>query len=301
MMTLLIAAMPGNEAMVAKLAALLNAESVAIEVHKFPDEETLIRIPGDIGGRDLALVCSLDRPNTKFLPLLFAASAARDAGAARVGLIAPHLAYMRQDAQFRPGEAISANVLAAALSRSVDWLLTVEPHLHRIHSLETIFDISAKALHATLPIAEWVSREVSDPVLIGPDEESAQWVSEVADKIHCPFVTLKKTRRGDNDVEIALPDTHLLHERTPVVLDDIISTGRTMAQTVRQLVAAHTRPPVCVGVHAIFAGDAYETLVIAGAGRIVTTNTIVHKSNAIDITPLLVQGLRDISGNEKHG
>lgn len=291
-MTLAIAAMPGNETMAAKLAALLNAELVAIEIHTFPDEETLIRISTDVAARELALVCSLDRPNAKFLPLLFAASAAREAGAARVGLIAPYLAYMRQDTQFHSGEAVSAKVFASALSRSVDWLLTVDPHLHRIHSLETIFDIPAKALHATLPIAEWISHEIADPVLIGPDEESAQWVSEVAEKNDCPFVTLKKTRRGDNDVEVTLPDTHLLHQRTPVVLDDIISTGRTMAQTVRQLVASHTRAPVCVGVHAVFAGDAYETLVAAGAGRIVTTDTVAHKSNAIDIAPLLVRGVR---------
>lgn len=293
-MTLLIAALPGNDAMAAKLAALLNAQLIALEIHQFPDEETLVRIPTSIVGHELALVCSLDRPNRKFLPLVFASAAAKNTGAARVGLIAPYLAYMRQDTQFHPGEAVSAKAFAAALSRNVDWLITVDPHLHRIHSLADIFGIPAQALHAALPLAEWISREIADPILIGPDEESTQWVSEVAKRVGCPFVTLRKVRRGDTDIDVAPPDASAIGARTPVVLDDIISTGKTMAQTVRHLVAMQTRPPVCVGVHAIFAADAYRSLTAAGPSRVVTTNTITHPSNRIDVAPLLAHGVRSI-------
>ena len=73
---------------------------------------------------------------------------------------------------------------------------------------------------------------------------------------------------------------------TPVLVDDIISTARTMIETVMQLKTLGMKPPVCIGVHAVFAGNAYQDLLAAGVGRIVTYNTIPHVTNEIDVSDL---------------
>ena len=227
------------------------------------------------------------------MALLFAAQAARDLGASQVGLVAPYLAYMRQDTRFNDGEAVTSRYFARFLSSAVDWLVTVDPHLHRYHALDEIYAVPGDVVHAAPALAIWIREHVERPLLIGPDEESEQWVASVAREAQAPHLVLHKTRHGDREVEIELPDVARFADRTPVLVDDIISTGRTMAETVIRLRrSAIAAAPICIGVHAVFAGDAYEALSAAGAGRIVTTNAIRHASNAIDIDPLLADRVR---------
>lgn len=281
--------MPGNEALAASLARESRLQTTEIAVHGFPDGETLVRFPSALSGQSLAIVCTLDRPNAKILPLLFAAATARELGARSVGLIAPYLCYMRQDRRFHPGEAVSARLFASLLSRSFDWLVTVEPHLHRIGGLGDIFSIPAQNASAGSAIAQWIKREVPNPYLIGPDAESEQWVKQVAATVGCPHETLTKRREGDRAVSVSALESSVA-SRTPVILDDIVSTGQTALKTVEELKRLQAPPPVIVGVHGLFEKDAYEKL-SAAASRLVTTNTIAHKSNEIDITPSIVRAL----------
>jgi ribose-phosphate pyrophosphokinase len=288
-----VIALPGNETMAAKLAT--DAQLGSLDVHYFPDGETHLKFETDLRGRRVIFVCTLDRPDAKYLPLIFAAATARELGAARVGLVAPYLCYMRQDRRFTDGEAVSAPIFAGEISRHFDWLITVDPHLHRLHTLSAIYKIPAQALHATALIAEWIKREVKSPVVIGPDRESAQWAAQVADDAGAPFAILEKTRRGDRDVSVRLPEPARFAGHTPVLVDDIISTGRTMAVTVSHLGEVGLDAPVCIGVHAVFAEGALEGLKQAGAGRIVTTNTISHTTNAIDISGMLAGAMRTMT------
>ena len=283
----MIIALPGNEALATRLGPRLGAEIGRAEFRRFPDGETYVRLDSDVAGRSVVLVSTLDRPDPKFLPLFFAAATARELGASRVGLIAPYLAYMRQDRRFRSGEAITSNAFAHQLSGIVDWLIAVDPHLHRISTLSVIYSIPAIAVHASPSVASWIKDTVASPVLIGPDEESAQWVSAVANRAGAPFVILQKHRRSDTDVEISVPNVERWRSHTPVLVDDIISTARTMIETIGHLRRAGMKPAVCVGVHAVFAPGSYEALCVAGAARVVTTNTIPHETNAIDVTPAL--------------
>lgn len=287
----LIVTLPGNEQFGLSLASALGTEATALEIHRFPDAETLVRFREDVNARDVILVCTLDRPDAKFLPLLFATETARDLGASGVGLVAPYLCYMRQDTRFRQGEAVSAKVFAEAVSKAVDWVVTVDPHLHRISSLSEIFSVPARAVHADAEIAAWITREVLHPLLVGPDTESAQWIESVARRIGCPTLLLQKQRRGDCDVKISAPNPKELAAHTPVILDDIISSGQTMRETVLSIRRLCAGVPVCFGVHAVFADEAFQDLVATGA-RIVTANTIKHSTNQIDLAPAVAQVLR---------
>tara|TARA_R110002072_G_scaffold1655_1_gene13953 strand:+ start:679 stop:1572 length:894 start_codon:yes stop_codon:yes gene_type:complete len=278
----------------AKLTPLLGAEQLELEWRHFPDGESLLTLPPNLADRDVAFLATLRDPDRLALPLRFAAETARDLGAKSVGLIAPYLAYMRQDKRFHPGEAVSAPLFAAFLSDSFDWLVTIDPHLHRNSDLSRLFAIPV-AHAATAPIiAGWINENIPDAVLLGPDSESQQWVAEVARLARCPYEVLRKVRRGDRAVDVSLPQSDVLGAGTPVILDDIASSGQTLVRTLMQLRALKADPAVCVIIHAVFAGSSYEDILAAGAARIVTTDTIPHSSNEISVAPMLSDIARKI-------
>lgn len=274
---------PADARLASTVAPGLNSRVAPLAWRHFPDGESLVTIDDGLDGADVAILASLRDPDPLALPLRFAAQAARGFGARSVGLIAPYLAYMRQDTRFHPGEAVSAPVFAHFLEEAFDWLVTVDPHLHRFARLEALYRIPVRHVSATPAVAAWIAREVSDPILIGPDGESEQWVAGIAGLAGLPFQVLRKERRGDYDVEISLPDVAAATARTPVLVDDIVSSGRTMLETVAHLKRLSARAPVLVAIHPVFAGDAYHQLQAAGPVRIASTDTIAHPSNAIPL------------------
>ncbi|MBI5941022.1 MAG: ribose-phosphate pyrophosphokinase [Caulobacterales bacterium] len=287
----LILPLPGAEALASEIAAGLSAELGAVETRRFPDGESYVRLPMEVAGREVIIVCTLARPDEQFLRLAFAARAARELGATRLTLVAPYLAYMRQDKRFQPGEALTSRHFADLISREFDALITVDPHLHRHKALSEIYPIPATALRAAPLLADWIRLNVERPLIIGPDIESEQWVSQVAERAAAPHLVLSKQRHGDRDVEIAIPDLDAWRDRQPVLIDDIVSSGRTMIETAEGLVAEGLAKPVCVAVHALFADDAYQRLSDL-ARSVVSTNTVSHPSNGISVAALLVEALR---------
>ena len=291
-MTPMVFALPGHEGLGARLAAALHAPEGALTVREFPDGETYVRGETRCEGRDAVIAANLFRPNAQVLPLVFAARATRVLGARRVVLVTPYLPYMRQDARFRPGEVVTSRLFAQLLSDTFDGLVTVDPHLHRYTTLEEIYTIPTRVEHAAPAVAGWIYSHVDRPLIVGPDSESEQWVREVADMAGAPYIVLSKTRRGDRDVDITVPELAPWRAHTPVLVDDIISTARTMIETLAHLTEAGYQHPMCVGVHAVFAGDAYEALQNAGAADVVTCDTVNHPSNRIALTGVLADGVR---------
>ncbi|MHB1947892.1 MAG: ribose-phosphate pyrophosphokinase [Gammaproteobacteria bacterium] len=284
----------GYDDLANKLCDKLRYEFGKITQHEFPDEETVIQIDSNVAERNIIFLTSLDKPNPKLLPLLFAAETASELGAKKIILIAPYLAYMRQDKQFQPDQGITSKYFAKLISIYFDGLITIDPHLHRWHSLDDIYSIPTKVGHATDAISLWIHENIESPILIGPDVESTQWVEDIAKKSNVPFLILEKTRKGDRSVEISIPNIELYRESTPILIDDIISTGMTMIGTVKHLQSLKMKPPVCIGVHAVFAGNAHQELLASGVEKIVTCNTIHHVSNDIDISNKIIQLLETV-------
>ena len=288
-----VLAVPGNEEQATQLASRLGVERIAAEVRRFPDGEIYVRLAGDVAGQDVIVVSSLyPTPAERFLTVAFLASTARDHGARRVGLVAPYLAFMRQDHVFNPGEGLTSKYFARMVSSVVDWMVTVDPHLHRHASLDGLYPTPTPIAHAAPAIARWIAAAVREPILIGPDAESAQWVSAVAERCGAPFVILEKTRRGDRDVSISPPPSGHWNGHTPVLIDDIVSTGKTMIEATRQLRAAGSTAPMCVAIHAVFADSVLDDLMSAGAAGIVTCNTIAHASNRICVADHIAEAAK---------
>jgi ribose-phosphate pyrophosphokinase len=290
---------PGNEKMAELLRSATDAAKGHAEFSRFPDGESYVRILSDVRGRTVYLVCSLNQPDDKLLSMYFFTRNARSLGAKKVCLVSPYLAYLRQDKIFRPGEALSSHFFARIISSFVDGLFTVDPHLHRIAALADIYSIPTTMCHATAPVSEWIRKNVKRPVIIGPDAESRQWVSAVAEETQAPYVLLDKVRRGDRDVQVSVPDLSDHADHTPVLVDDIISTGRTLLNTLSQLLKQGARPPVCVGIHPLFSGNSYADLMAGGAAAIVSCNTIDHPSNSIDISGVIAGAIIEINKLDK--
>jgi ribose-phosphate pyrophosphokinase len=260
--------------------------------HKaFPDGESYVRIDSDVSDRKVIVIAALDRPNDKIESLIFAASALKAQGATSVGLVAPYLAYMRQDTQFNPGEAVTSRTFAKLISDYFDWIITVDPHLHRYKSLDEIYSIPSTVLHADHDISIWIKNHIEQPIIIGPDRESEQWVAKVASLARAPYLVLEKNRRGDRKVEVSIPRIDKYVNHTPVVVDDIISTAQTLIETVKHLHTLKMKPAICIGIHALFSGNAYEDLLVANVQKVVTCNTVAHPTNEIDLSSLLAENI----------
>lgn len=273
------------------LAQKLQVEIGLAEIRDFPDGETYVRIESDVKDKTILLVGSLDHPNYKILPLMFMSQTLKKMGAKKIKLISPYLSYMRQDKEFKSGEAITSILFAKFLSGFIDALITIDPHLHRIKNISDIYSIPTITLHATKLIADWIRTHIDSPLIIGPDEESAQWVADVAKNANAPYVVASKIRQGDRTVTISLPEINDIH-KTPVLVDDIISTGVSMCALIQKLLDKNFKKPICIGVHALFDQEVQQNLIRAGAQQIISCNTIPHPSNKIDVTDLLLEGIK---------
>lgn len=292
----LVAALPADAGLGTALARSLRCDGTVLDLHRFPDGESLVRFDVPLKDRRVVLAASLNQPDTATLPVLFAADAARELGARQVGLAAPYLPYMRQDKRFAPGEAVTSRSYARLLSGAFDFLVTVDPHLHRWRSLDQIYSLPTRVVAAAPQIARWLARHVRRPLLVGPDAESAQWVSGVAHLAGAPWTVMTKSRRGDRDVRVKLSDHGPWPGHTPVLLDDMVSTGHTMVAAAAALAQAGQPPPVCVVVHALFDAQALQRLHDAGVTRVVSCDTIAHGTNAIRLAAPLARAVREVLG-----
>jgi ribose-phosphate pyrophosphokinase len=262
-----------------------------IELHRFPDGESKVRLPDQLP-KNVIICRSLDNPNHKLVELVLAAATARELGASAVILIAPYLCYMRQDKAFYAGEAVSQLIIGKQLAQWFDAVVTVDPHLHRIHKLsEAIPDTVTTTLTATQPIADFLHKTYKDPLLVGPDEESEQWVAAVAQRQGLDYVIGQKERLGDYNVKITLPESKCA-ARHLILLDDVASTGRTLEATAHAL---HNYKPTSISAvvtHALFVDDAVERLENAGIKQIWSTDSIPHPTNAIPLAGLISDALK---------
>lgn len=267
-----------------RLARSLEAPFVPVRTHPFPDGETLVRV-SHRAGAEAILVQSFDGPDRKLMPALLAADALRRAGARRVTLIAPYLAYMRQDSVFRPGEPISQRVFGECLGRAFDRVLTVEAHLHRARRLGDVMPGRARSLSAAPAIARWLARRGGGAIAAGPDEESEPWIRAVARAAGVRWVVGAKRRLGDRSVRVRFPE--LPRGTRAVVIDDIASSGATIAAAVRALRERGVRTVDAAVVHAIFAPGALDLIRRAGARTVVSCDTVEHPTNTIQCAPLV--------------
>ena len=276
-----------------RLADAAGLRPACIERHRFPDGEVRLRLP-PVLAEPVVLLRTLDQPDPKLVELLLAARTARALGAPHLTLVAPYLAYMRQDIAFNPGEAVSQRIVGGFLASLFDAVITVDPHLHRVATLhEAVPARQALAVSAAPLLADLIAERRPGALLVGPDAESAQWVAQAAARHGFDHAVCTKVRRGDHDVSIELPPVGVAR-RAVVILDDVASTGHTVAGAARLLLAAGAASVDVAVTHALFAGDALALMKGAGVSHIWSTDCIAHATNAVPVAPLLARALGDL-------
>lgn len=277
-----------------RLAVEMGILPYLIKVHAFPDGESKLQIEACTG--TAIVYASLNDPDRKLIQLAFAASALKDSGASRIILVAPYLCYMRQDMAFHPGEAVSQRVIGQYLDAWFDRLVTVDPHLHRIQNLQEIFPTCrADVLFATDPISEvlMAGLDRDTTILVGPDSESEQWVSAIAEKIQIPHITGKKIRRGDRSVTIDFSEGAVISDKHAIIVDDVISSGMTIAICCESLLKVGATSIEVIATHIVCSHEDLGMIMASGVSRVRSTDSVQHKTNAIHLTSLLADALKE--------
>jgi ribose-phosphate pyrophosphokinase len=275
-----------------RLADCLKLPLAEVTLHHFPDGESFVRLPPSLPAH--VLICrSLNQPNDKLIELLLCATTARHLGAKRVTLVAPYLCYMRQDIANQPGEAVSQRIIGKLLADLFDDVITVDPHLHRISALHEAIPIkNAISLTAATAIAQFLKHQLEYALLVGPDSESEQWVAAIAAKTGFDYAIADKIRQGDRQVELSLPARD--YNSIPVVIiDDMASTGRTLAGAAKLLQMAGSNGIYAVVTHALFCGDAEAYIRQAGIQSVWSTDSIDHSTSCIQLATLLAEAVLD--------
>ena len=289
----LVISLPDYSETARRLAQTLACEYQPISVHRFPDGESQVTVPTDPAPH--IIICqSLDRPNDKLIELMLAIHTLRQTGVKRISLVAPYLCYMRQDKAFHPGEAISQQIVGRFLAELIDDLITVDAHLHRIHSLQQAIPLDkAINLSAASALGEFLKQQNIQPLLLGPDSESKQWVQQVAGVGDFDWAVASKQRLSDIEVNITLPAINV-ENRVVVLVDDVISSGHTVTEVAQQLLTAGAAQVCCLVTHALFAEGALALLQQAGIQAIWSSDSIPHESNVIQLAGMLADSLQGL-------
>ncbi|WP_296490243.1 ribose-phosphate diphosphokinase [Rhodoferax sp.] len=279
-----------------QLARAANLTPRQVERHRFPDGEIKLRLPGTLPAH-VVILRSLNDPNAKLIELLLAAQTARTLGTTYLTLVAPYLAYMRQDIAFRPGEAVSQRIVGQFLAGLFDAVITVDPHLHRVTSLHEAVPIKQAIVLSGAPLlSDWIAARRQHPMFIGPDEESAQWIAMAANRHGFDHAVCRKVRHGDRAVEVTLPDV-TVRGRCTVLIDDVASTGHSVARAAELLLAAGAASVDVAVTHALFSGDALQVMQDAGIGEVWSTDCIAHASNVVSMTGTIAEALARLEQN----
>lgn len=281
-----------SEALAQEVADRLGTPLAEVERHKFPDGELYVRIPHRFDGEDVAVVAST-RTNDDLVELLLLLDAVREQDAGRVVAAVPYYAYARQDQRFKEGEAFSADVVARMLAIYADGLLIVDPHKS---SILASFDGDQGEVSAVPELAEYFQDKGVDLVL-APDAGARGRAQMAAEHIGVDHDHLEKTRIDAETVEMRTKDLDV-SGKTVAIVDDIISTGGTMARAVAQLTEQGAKAVYCAATHGLLIGGGVEKLEAAGVAGIVVTDTIPGDHSRVSAAPALVRGLKAMWGVE---
>ena len=265
------------------LAEELNAPIVNTISKRFPDDELYIRILDDLSGKDVIIV-QTTYPDQNIIELFLLQNAVQEAKAKTITIVIPYFGYGRQDTKFQEGEAISAKAIAKLISLNADEIITVDPHKEHILKF---FSKPAYSCTAVPAIASYLKTKNIDMIL-APDKGAIERAKKAATVIKCKYDYMEKTRINGTTVEIK-PKNLDAADKNIAIIDDIISTGGTMAESIKKLKKQNAKKIYVACTHGLFAGDAIKKLNSAGADEIISTDTIQSDFSKVKIAPTIAK------------
>jgi len=288
---------PSSGELARKISALLDAPLVSIKIKRFPDGEFYFKFNEEISGEELMVIQSLYPPqDSHVLELFLMLHTARDFGAKEIKVFIPYLAYSRQDRRYLNGECLSSKMVAEILENlGANALYTIDVHNERVLNM---YKIPTYNLTASRELAKYfATKGLVNPLVVSPDDEkiAIERAKCAAETIDAEYDFLEK-RRDRHTGEIITYEKRMdVKGRDAIVIDDIISTGKTAANAVKILKKQGARR-VFVGVsHALLLGEAKNLLNEAGAEEIVGTDSVVNEHAKVSVAPILAKALKEES------
>jgi len=268
-----------------------------LQTKKFPDGEKYVRIMDDVKGDTVVVIQSMYHvPDEHLFEYFLLVKALKDLGAKRIIGVIPYFAYARQDRRFNPGESISFQTVTRLIENvGTDELFTIDTHLHRVNDISKVFNIPAHNLSVVPLLTQYVKQNftLDKPIVIAPDEEAEQWAKISSEILNTDYDALEKIRLGPDKVEIK---TRLrsVNNRNVVVVDDIISTGGTMVETVKILIHYGANRIIVMCSHPLLIGDSYAKILDAGAEAIIGSDTVPSPVSLVSAAPVIAEALKKI-------
>lgn len=290
----LVLAGPASEELGRSVAEKLGLPMLNAEFRVFPDGESKFTLNDKVSGRSVFLIQSTYQPVDQHLFQLLLASHHLSEEGAKVTAVVPYLAYARQDKEFLPGEGVSLGIVAHLMrSAGVRRLVTVD-----IHSAEglALFSFPTYSVSAIPSLVSYAREKLGlkDPVVISPDFGGSKRTEAFAQLYGAPFLKLSKTRDRTSG-EVTIKEEVLdVEGREVVIVDDVISTGRTVKAAAETVKKQGARRVVALCVHGLFIGDALGAMEKASVDTVVSTNTVPGKFSLVDVSDALASHLRTL-------
>ncbi len=256
---------------------------------RFPDDEFYVRVLDDVKGEDVLLV-QTTYPDKKIVELLLMQDAVYEAGANKIIVAIPYFGYSRQDKKFEKGEPISARAIAEHISLHADHIITVDPH--KEHLLD-FFNVPAYSCSAVSEIAKYLKEKNVDFIL-APDKGAKKRAQQAARIIGCEYDYMEKTRIDGTTIKIK-PKNLDAKNKNVAIIDDIISTGGTMAKSIRELKKQGAKKVSVACTHGLFVGGAKEKLISAGCDEIISTDTLEDEFSKVKAAPCIAEKVLKVS------
>ncbi|MCX8204472.1 MAG: ribose-phosphate diphosphokinase [Candidatus Nezhaarchaeota archaeon] len=290
----LVIAGPASRGLAKRIASELKAELTEAEAKTFPDGESYIRVVRSVKGEDVVIVQSCYSPQDKHLfELLLLVNTARDLEANNVVAVCPYLAYSRQDKRFLEGEAVSGRlVLRLIAAAGAQGLVTVDIHSEDLlkHSDIPAINVSAMPLLASY----LSSRGLRGPFVLAPDRKRAREAEAVAKLLGGDYGYLEKVRdKATGEVRTEKKELPV-EGRDVVIVDDIVSTGGTIASAASIAKSQGARRIVAACTHLILVSGSLERMYRAGVDEIVGTDSVESEFSRVSVAPALVEGLNKL-------
>ncbi|MCX9073728.1 MAG: ribose-phosphate diphosphokinase [Candidatus Methanoperedens sp.] len=255
------------------------------EFRKFPDGELYTRIVGEIDTEVTIIQSTVTDSDLVSLLLLIDACCDTD----RLNVIIPYMGYARQDKKFKDGEPISARAVAGAIR--ADNVFTINIHAE---SILDHFDAKAADLDATPAIGRYIKNmELKDPLVIAPDDGAVVLARNASVDLGIEYDFLDKTRLSGDTVMIK-PKNLEVRGRDVIIIDDIISTGGTMAETISLLRSQGANEVYLACVHPVLSGNAVLKLLKAGTKGIIATDTIDRTVSVVSTAAVIAEAIKNI-------
>jgi ribose-phosphate pyrophosphokinase len=277
-----------------RVADAMKTNVLQLEHKVFPDGETYIRFPESVDDERVAVIQSCYPPqNQNLIDLLFILDAAREMGAKEVAAIVPYFAYARQDDRYRSGEAVSAKTSARLIEAAgASHFLTMDVPSNKALQFFRIHSENLTCMN--LMGAYLKTRVLEKPYVLAPDDGAIPLAQTVSTALQSEYAWFEKSRdKVTGAVSTSGKDVDL-RGRDAVIVDDVISTGKTIANTAQIAKKQGAKRVMAACAHLLLTGNAEQTLKAAGVEETIGTDSIEIRPQPVSIAPVLAEALRRI-------